>query len=526
MMKRMVLAIAMTGACFSLQAQNIDDALRFSSGAPSGTARAQAVGGAQGALGGEASSMYINPATVGFFRTSDFSFTVGVPSISSTGTYQGVSSSDSRTNLNISNATIIWGGKRKKPGSKWQNFSGGIGVNRTSNYNQRTYYTGDIHNSSLSLNYYLAADAAGITNPNAQLGGDPDQTILAHSSALAYQTYLINPVTNTDGSFAGTFYSAAEATDNSVYVRQESTSFERGANTEFAGSFGANYNDKFYIGGGIGVPNVQYRRDLTWKETNLNTLATDLNYFTTTEVLRTYGTGINAKLGIIYRPVKTLNLGATIHTPSWIWLTDEYHTDMTTSTKSNGVNSFSSRDSRYDGLDDESKYTVRTPWKGILSATYLFAPSADTRKPTGFISVDYEYVDYASMHMRFKNNDGYDRETETDRNNSIKDTYQAASNFRVGGELKLHTIALRLGYSYYGSPYKISSLDGVRSYYSGGIGYRNNGFYMDLAFIYGSSTSYNQPYTMLANNMNYVTPDAAKIEKTSYTGLATFGWKF
>jgi hypothetical protein len=96
----------------------------------------------------------------------------------------------------------------------------------------------------------------------------------------------------------------------------------------------------------------------------------------------------------------------------------------------------------------------------------------------------------------------------------------------VGGELKLHTIALRAGYSYYGSPYKVSSLEGSRSYYSGGIGYRNNGFYIDLAFIYGSSTNYLQPYTMLANNQGYVTPDAAKIEKTSYTGLATFGWKF
>ncbi|SFW75523.1 hypothetical protein SAMN05661012_04253 [Chitinophaga sancti] len=525
-MKRMVIAIAMTGACISVQAQHIEDALRFSSGAPSGSARAQSVGGAQGALGGEASSMYVNPATVGFFRTSDFSFTVGVPSISTTGLYQKESASDSRTNLNISNATIIWGGKRKKPGSKWQNFSGGIGVNRTYNFNQRTYYTGEISNSSLSLNYYLAADAAGITDPNAQLGGNPDKTILAHSSALAYQTYLINPVKNPDQSFAGTFYSAAEATDNSVRVRQESTSFERGGNTEFAGTFGANYNDKFYIGGGIGVPNIQYRRDMTWTETNTNTVATDLNYFTTKEMLRTYGTGLNAKLGVIYRPVRSLSLGATVHSPSWLWLTDEYSDDMTTSTKSMGVYSFSSRDSRYDGLDDESKYTVRTPWKGILSATYLFAPSADTRKPTGFISFDYEYVDYASMHFRMKNNDGFDRVTEKDLNGSIKNTYQAASNFRVGGELKLHTIALRLGYSYYGSPYKVSSLDASRSYYSGGIGYRNNGFYMDLAFVYGTSTYYLQPYTILPNNMNYVNPTAAQIDKHTYTGLATFGWKF
>ena len=524
-MKRMVLAIAMSGACFSLHAQTIDDALRFSSSAPAGTARAQAVGGALGALGGEASSMYINPATVGFFRTSDFSFTIGVPTLSNTGTYQNGIGTDSRTNFNISNATIIWGGKRKKPGSKWQNFSGGIGVNRTYNYNQKTYYQGDISNSSLSLNYYLAADAAGITNPDAQLGGSATIGYLAHTSALAYQTYLINPVTKPDGSFAGTFYSAAEATDNSVKVHQENMISERGGNTEFAANFGANYDNKLYIGGGIGIPYIEYKRDKTWTETNINTVATDLNYFSVTEVLRTNGTGVNVKLGMIYKPVRPLSLGVTLHSPSWIWLTDNYHTNMETSTKTNGVKRASSIDTN-NGYDDVSKYRVRTPWKGILSGTWLFSPTADTRKPTGFLTVDYEYVDYASMRMGFRNGGTGDIQDETDRNNSIKNSYQSASNIRVGGELKLHTIAFRLGYAYYGSPYKDSNLDASRSYYSGGIGYRNQGFYIDLSFVYGTTTNYNQPYTMLDNTMGYVTPNAAKIDSKSYTGLATFGWKF
>lgn len=523
-MKRMVLAIAMTGACYTLQAQNIDDALRFSSSAPSGSARAQAVGGALGALGGEASSMYVNPATVGFFRTSDFSFTLGVPSVSTTGNYLGQSASDSRTNFNISNATIIWGGRRKKPGSKWQNFSGGIGINRTANYNQRTYYTGDIQNSSISLNYAQAPVNAGVTNPDAQLGGSYDQTILAHSSALAYQTWLINP---TGTPWNGGFRSAAVANDGSVAVRQERNNFERGGNTEFAGTFGANYDNKFYIGGGIGIPNISYKRDLTWTETNINTAAADLNYFSTTEVLSTNGTGINGKLGIIYKPVRALSIGATIHSPSWLWLNDEYHTDMITSSKANGINVASSRDSREDGLDDASKYTVRTPWKGAASFTYLFAPSADTRKPTGFLSADVEYVDYASMHYKFRNNDGFDRETEMDRNTAISNTYQGAINARLGGELKLHTIAFRLGYAYYGSPYKVADLNASRSYYSGGVGYRNQGFYIDLTFVYGTRTSYEQPYNLINGvSNNYVDPTPAKLETNSYTGLATFGWKF
>src|SRR4051812_4346625 len=137
MLKKMVLAIAMTGACFTLRAQTIDDALRFSQSAPAGTARAQSVGGALGSLGGEVSSIYVNPASTGFFRTSDFSFTLGFQEASSKSTYLNNTGTDNKGNLNITNATLIFGGKRKMPGSKWENFSFGLGINRTANYNNR-----------------------------------------------------------------------------------------------------------------------------------------------------------------------------------------------------------------------------------------------------------------------------------------------------------------------------------------------------------------------------------------------------
>jgi len=193
MLRRMVLlAIAMTGTCYTLQAQTIDDALRFSTSAPAGTARAQSVGGALGSLGGEVSSIYVNPASTGFFRTSDFSFTLGFQQAENKGKYLGTDGSDSKGNLNISNATLIFGGKKKIPGSKWENFSFALGFNRTANYNERVYYTGNNSNSSLSLNYYLQADAAGITSPDAQLGGDQTIGSLAHGAVLAYQTYLID----------------------------------------------------------------------------------------------------------------------------------------------------------------------------------------------------------------------------------------------------------------------------------------------------------------------------------------------
>ncbi|PSL25968.1 OmpP1/FadL family transporter [Chitinophaga ginsengisoli] len=528
MIKRMVFALALTGTCMSLQAQTIDDALRFSTTSPSGTTRAQSVGGALGALGGEASSLYVNPAGVGFFRTNDFSFTVGFQNISNTGTYLNTKGDDNKFIPLISNVTLIFGGRRKRPDSKWQNFSFGLGLNRTQNYNQRIYYTGNNTSSSLSLNYYLDAEAAGVTNPNEQLGGSQTIGSLAHTSALAYQTGLISPYTNSNNQPDGTFYSAAQAKDRSINVKQENIVDAKGGAYDVAFAFAANYDDKLYLGGSLNIPTITYKNSRTWKETNQNTVATDLNNFDVTENLRSEGTGVNLKIGGIYKPVKALSLGAAFHSPSWMSFTDTYRTDMTTSTKTLGVRSFSSTDTN-NGFEDESKYTVRTPWKGILSAAFLFAPSADTRRPTGFITFDYEYMDYASMRMRLKNDNSFDKEDSDLRNQAIKSTYQGASNFRVGGELKLHVIAFRLGYSLYGSPYKSSTIDGKREYFSGGIGYRNRGFYMDLGLVYGSNTYTSQPYVLSSNADpadHYTTPAPASIDSKQANINATFGWKF
>jgi long-subunit fatty acid transport protein len=528
MIKRVVLAFALSGICISLHAQTIDDALKFSAAAPAGTTRGQSVGGALGALGGEVSSIYVNPASLGFFRTSDFSFTVGLQSVSNKGTYLGTTGSDNKTVPMISNVTMIFGGKRKKPDSKWQNFSFGMGINRTNNYNERVYYKGNNSSSSLSLNYYLDAEAAGVTNPSAQLGGNATIGSLAHSSALAYQTGLIEPYPNNAGQPDGTFYSAAQGIDRSVNVRQENIVNAKGASNEMAFSFASNYNDQLYLGGSLNIPVINYEHTKTWKETNINTVATDLNNFEVTEFLKTEGTGVNFKLGAIFKPIKPLSVGATFHSPSWLTLTDTYSTNMTTSTKTLGVLEFSSKDT-YDGFADESKYKIRTPWKGVLSATYLFSPSADTRRPTGFITFDYEYMDYASMRMRFRNDNSFDKEDADLRNDAIKSTYQGASNIRVGGELKLHVIAFRLGYALYGSPYKNASIDGKREYYTGGIGYRNRGFYMDLGLVYGNNKRLDQPYVLASNAAptdHYTTPAAAEIKNTSTSIITTFGWKF
>ncbi|MEP7256931.1 MAG: aromatic hydrocarbon degradation protein, partial [Flavitalea sp.] len=62
----------MSLAGLSVKAQLPEDVIRMSYNTPSGTARNQALGGALGSLGGDITSLYVNPAGLGFFKTGEF----------------------------------------------------------------------------------------------------------------------------------------------------------------------------------------------------------------------------------------------------------------------------------------------------------------------------------------------------------------------------------------------------------------------------------------------------------------------
>ena len=54
-----------------------EDVLKFSWTSPTGTARNQAIGGAAGSLGGDITSLFTNPAGLGFYKTGEFVLTPG-----------------------------------------------------------------------------------------------------------------------------------------------------------------------------------------------------------------------------------------------------------------------------------------------------------------------------------------------------------------------------------------------------------------------------------------------------------------
>ena len=274
------------------------------------------------------------------------------------------------------------------------------------------------------------------------------------------------------------------------------------------------------------MPTYRYEHSRSFRETNTSDATAQLNYYEVTEDLKTDGVGFNTRIGMIYRPIVPLRLGVTFVSPTWATFTDSYITSMITDTKDLGRRTASSTETN-NGYADESKYNVTTPLKGIASASWIFRPAGgDPSRPSGFISVDYEYTDFAAMKIKMKNGGGSDATESADKNRAIDDTYQAVSNIRVGGELKLDVFAVRAGFAYYGNPYKISGLDGSRKFYTGGVGYRNKGLYLDLAVIYNTASRQDQPYTVMANNDGVTSPAPAQIDSKFVNVTATLGFKF
>jgi len=79
-------------------------------------------------------------------------------------------------------------------------------------------------------------------------------------------------------------------------------------------SLAGNFNDQFYIGGTIGIPIIRYYEQSTYREVDIDTIST-FKSLSLNEDISTVGSGVNFKLGMIFKPVEFVRLGAAVHTP-------------------------------------------------------------------------------------------------------------------------------------------------------------------------------------------------------------------
>jgi long-subunit fatty acid transport protein len=491
-------------------AQTPDDALRTTWFTPNGTARYMATGGVMGSLGGDITAANINPAGLGLFKTNEFVFSPNFNINNNKFNYRGKDTSVKRNAFQLGTTGWVFG----IPGQKGSNSSSAfsISINQLGSYNNRVSYKGFNNYSSFSEQYLeeLVRDRA---DTNAALSN------YIFGSSLAFRTWLID----TSNDAFGVFHGYQSLVTLPTGVNQELNATTTGGFHEIAIGGASNTRDKLYIGGTVTIPLSFYSRNLYYREADATSSKTnDFNYFELTEKSRSFGIGLGAKLGVIYKPKDYWRLGFALHTPQFMNFKDHVRATMTTDTEGYAGVHTETSDKLNNGKEGERQYNLITPWKAIASASYVFREVSDTRKQRAFISADIEYVNYRGA--RFYTTDENDLTAKDYYNNvnrAVKDSYKGNFNFRVGGELKLHTFMFRLGGAYYGSPYKDKDLQANRILATGGLGYRNKGFFIDLSYAHSFVKDVSFPYRLndKANTFAVQTGSRGNV-------VATIGFKF
>ncbi|MDB5205050.1 MAG: aromatic hydrocarbon degradation protein [Flavisolibacter sp.] len=511
-MKRILLLFLGSVISCYLMAQEPADALRNSWNVQSGTARVQAIGGAMGSLGGDITATFVNPAGLGFYRTGDFVFTPTYSFGKTGATYLGRKEETKTNKFAIGTSGVVWGSNEN---NKKRSSAISLAVNQVADFKSDILYRGQNNSNSYSQKFLDE-----LKNNNIKDGNFASNN-LPFGTSLAFRTYWIDTVGGgTNGNFQ--FQSRAPIATG---LLQQNTITTRGGITEFSLGVGVNLNDKILIGGAIGVPVMRFEKDAEFVEAdatpNPGNKFEDAIY---TQGLTTTGIGFNLKGGIIYKPKEFWRLGFAFHSPTVYSLTDKNTAEITTNTESY-QGSLNSKLEDITNAASEFKYMHITPLKLIGSVSYVLREIQDVTKQKGFLTADVEYVSYPmSSYFTDDENGVADQDTKDylkTLNTAIGNAYKGAFNFRAGGELKFTTLMVRAGVAYYGNPYKdINDEKGHRLNLSGGLGYRNKGFFIDATYVHNMTKDVNTAYRL--QNAEYYYAD---IKNTMGKVLLTVGFK-
>jgi hypothetical protein len=465
------------------KAQNADDAFRYSLTGITGTARYSSMGGAFGALGGDASVASFNPAGLAIYKRSELTITPSFYYQNMRSNFKNQAADDVKYNFNIGNFAYIGSinhGNNTEEG--WINSTFGISYNRTNNFHSNISIEGKNGQSSLLDVWYNQAIANGGQNPS-QLD--------AFGAGLAWQTYLLDTIpSDTINNTPWYYYSQINTPNDGITQRKRIMT--SGGMGETAISYAGNYSNKIYIGATIGFPHINYSYNSTHEEeTAKGDSASILKSFNYIENVRTRGNGFNFKIGLIYRINDYVRIGGALHTPSFYTMRDTWSSSVNAYYKDGTTFNVNSPNGSFD-------YTLNTPMRAIGSIAFIIAKK-------GIISADYEFVDYSSMRL---SSTSYKYFNE---NGDIQKSYTGAGILRLGGELRADPFTIRAGYANWANAYQNNINNSSRNDFSIGLGIREKEYYFDFAYVLSTTSSMYYMYdpalisaTKLTSSSNHI----------------------
>jgi hypothetical protein len=446
------------------------DLYQFSLQRQASTARIAGLGGAFGALGADAGGVGVNPAGLGTFRKTTIQLSPAMYNQQSTGTYLGNLAEDGRSRVTFNNVGFVFAKQPTSKGTKWKQVNYGFTMNRYHNFLSEQRYNAVNPNSSM-LDYFLEEANTGSTY-------FPED--YPFTSAMAYDVGLIYP--SIPGNNSTDFFSLVPTGG----VRQSEQIRSTGSTTDYSFSVGGNYDNKLYVGGGIGLMSSSFSTTETYREEDFMDSIFDFKDFTISRRLAADMDGFVFRLGTIFQPIQWFRLGISYESPVRYTVAEDYRTSLEANFDSVPTYAFVESP-----LFEPFIYRYRSPGRTTFSAAVLFGGK-------GLLSFDYDYVPNDQLRAIASNN-----ETAlwaVGVNQSVANLFRGSNNFRAGGEFVLGPLALRAGYAYWGSPYRAgvntSGGDWVQHDISLGAGARFDQFMLDLSVTRAAWDTYRAPYVV------------------------------
>lgn len=457
--------------CMNLHGQNDLDAIRYSNLGVNGTSRFIGLGGAFGAVGADPTCASYNPAGLGLYRKGEISFAFSTRNQNNSATLYNTANRQLNGGLAFNSLGLVVAWKDEKDidsrhilaftSNQLQNFSKTIrmtGYTRTSSIAQDMLNLAIVNKSPAYLNYAY--------------------------EGLGYNTYLLD-------TFNNQFFSYVDLKRSVKQTRDLNTS---GKVNDINFSYAYSNKDQFYFGASLGIPQIRYESTTTHAESDdldsMRVTVTSPTTYTTTyidglpaiwndklgfnsleykEYFKTTGTGLNLKLGAIFRIGPNFRFGMYYHSSTYYTLTDNYYNSLSVRFDYGTKTPITDK---YPGKGGTFSYTLRTPQKYSLNGAYLFGKK-------GLVSMDYELTDYRSARLSSENVSDF-----SGANDLIQNKYTVGHNLRLGGELNLKPFLFRAGYAMIGSPFgKVFDGAFVRNQVSAGVGFRTqNNFFIDITW--------------------------------------------
>ena len=464
----------------------VEDALRFGLTDPIGSARFLGTGGSMTPIGVDATVLHTNPAGIGWNRFSMAQITPGYSNLNTDATLtnggRSATTSLAKGNFFIPSASFIYATETNSV--NWSTLNFGVSYSRLANFHESISYNGRSEGGIID---------GVIENLN---DGFPDP----------FRDELAERIPNVIQEDDQGFFSDFDLESSAGGQISRTGSVERtGGISELAFGFGGNYRESILWGLTIGIPSINFTETRVYDEVDDQDEITFFDDAGFDENLELSGSGFNLKFGLIGRIGEQLRLSGAIHSPTFWTVDEEYSTVFEYNFTDQGVAQGGTEPSAI----SLTTFNIRTPWRFLVGAGYLIGR-------TGFLSVDADYSDFRGTSFGFDDFLEVDEASNADVDNALSNSF----GLRVGGELNLRPVQLRLGASYRTLPVQDlrNDEDAGTVALSAGAGYSKGKFFIDLGVRAENNASYYAPYRTFAFDGQVVATD-----RTRLTGLVTVG---